>query len=283
MRFRSYSLNGKLGLAVRTEDGWRGLDEGGAAWPGSLDQIVREGSYEDAFLALSKGEHIDIARVASELPFRHAGKVLCVGLNYADHVSESRMEAPSFPTVFVRFNENLVPHGASLVRPKVSSLFDYEGELVAVIGKAGRAIPVERALEYVAGYTVFNDGSIRDFQLQTNQWTIGKNFDSTGSIGPEFVTADELPAGAKGLRIQTRLNGAVLQDASTADLIFPIAELVAKLSIGMTLNPGDLIVSGTPSGVGNARDPKIFMKPGDVCEVEIENIGVLSNPVVAEA
>lgn len=282
MRFMSYTADGQDGLAVWTEAAWRGLTATSPDFPGDLDAIVRSGDFAGAAAVLAKGDVVDPSAVTHALPFRRAGKVLCVGLNYAEHVSESKMETPSFPTVFVRFNGNLIPHGAALVRPKVSEMFDYEGELVAVIGKAGRAIALEDALDHVAGYTVFNDGSIRDFQLRTNQWTIGKNFDGTGAIGSEFVTADELPAGATGLRLQTRLNGQVLQDASTDQLIFSIAELISKLSIGMALQPGDLIVSGTPSGVGFSRTPQILMKPGDVCEVEIERVGLLRNRVVAE-
>ena len=160
-------------------------------------------------------------------------------------------------------------------------MFDFEGELIAVIGKAGRGITKEDALDHIAGYTIFNDGSIRDFQLRTNQWTIGKNFDDTGALGPCFVTADELPRGAAGLRISTRLNGEIMQDASTDDLIFSVADLVSHLSVGMTLQPGDLIATGTPSGVGFARDPKVMMKPGDICEIEVEKIGRLRNTIVA--
>lgn len=283
VRFMTFSAEGRRGLALETGDSWVGLTEEEDAWPGDLDAIVRRGDFKAAADALRGGRRVDPADVTPALPFRRAGKVLCVGLNYLDHASESNMDVPTFPTVFVRFNGNLVPHGAELVRPSVSEMFDYEGELVAVIGKAGRAIAPEDALDHVAGYTVFNDGSIRDFQLRTNQWTVGKNFDNTGAMGSEFVTADELPAGASGLRIQTRLNGEVLQDARTDHLIFSIADLVSKLSIGMMLEPGDLIVSGTPAGVGFARDPKIMMKPGDVCEVEIERVGLLRNTVVAEA
>lgn len=282
MRFVSFVKDGKNGLAVETAGGKLcGLTENQAGWPGDLDDIVRSGDFAKAADALRAGADIDPETVRFALPFRRAGKVLCVGLNYADHAKESKMEAPSFPTVFVRFNSNLIPHGATLVRPDASDKFDYEGEVVAVIGKAGRAIPKDKALEHVAGYTIFNDGSIRDFQLRTNQWTIGKNFDDTGALGPCFVTADELPAGAKGLRLTTRLNGEVMQDATTDDLIFSVADLVSHLSVGMTLEPGDLIVTGTPSGVGAARDPQVFMKPGDVCEIEVEKIGLLRNDVVA--
>lgn len=283
MRFLIFSVQGRRGLAYKDQSKWVGLTDDAPDWPGDLDQIVREGSYQAAVEALKKGKPIDLDLVTYELPFRRSNKVLCVGLNYVDHASESNVALPDFPTVFVRFNSNLVSHEAPLVRPKASAMFDYEGELVAVIGKAGRAIPIESALDHVAGYTIFNDGSIRDYQLRTNQWTIGKNFDNTGSMGPEFVTSDELPAGARGLRLQTRLNGKILQDANTDLLVFSIADLVSKLSIGMTLEPGDLIVSGTPSGVGFARDPKILMQPGDICEVEIEKVGLLRNSVVAEA
>jgi acylpyruvate hydrolase len=282
MRFVSFEENGKDGLAVESADGkLRGLTKGDPNWPGDLDDLVRSGEFRKAADALSAGREIDAGAIKRTLPFRRAGKVLCVGLNYADHAKESKMEPPAFPTVFVRFNSNLVPDGGDLVRPNESDQFDYEGELVAVIGKAGRSITKERALDHVAGYTVFNDGSIRDFQLRTNQWTIGKNFDGTGALGPCFVTADELPAGARGLRLTTRLNGEVMQDATTDDLIFDVADLVSQLSVGMVLEPGDLIVTGTPSGVGAARDPKVFMKPGDICEIEVEKIGRLRNSVIA--
>lgn len=282
MRFVRFEQTGKGGLAVETAPGKLvGLTEDDATWPGDLDDLVRSGAYAATAEALQAGREIDSAAITWALPFRRAGKVLCVGLNYAEHAKESKMEAPPFPTVFVRFNSNLVAHAAPLVRPDVSVQFDYEGELVAVIGKRGRAISKEDALEHVAGYTIFNDGSIRDFQLRTSQWTLGKNFDATGSLGPCFVTADELPAGANGLRLTTRLNGEIMQDATTDDLIFSVADLISELSIGMALEPGDLIVTGTPSGVGFARTPQVFMEPGDVCEVEVERIGVLRNTIVA--
>ncbi len=282
MRFMAFEKDGKRGLAIESADGrLRGMTESEAGWPGDLDDLVRAGTLREAADRLQTAGVIDPDAMTIALPFRRAGKLLCVGLNYADHAAESEMEVPSFPTVFVRFNSNLVPHGAKLVKPGVSDQFDFEGELVAVIGKAGRAISKENALDHVAGYTIFNDGSIRDFQLRTNQWTIGKNFDNTGALGPCFVTADELPAGAAGLRLTTRVNGAVMQDATTESLIFPVAELVSHLSVGMSLEPGDLIATGTPSGVGFARDPKVFLKPGDRCEIEVEKVGVLRNDVVA--
>lgn len=283
MRFRVFRSGDRRGLAVQVDENWRGLHEDDDRWVGGLDDLIRSGEFKLAAEVLATGDAIDMAKVEVLLPFTRAGKILCVGLNYRDHAAESKMALPEYPTVFVRFNDKLVAHDGDLVRPNVSEMFDYEGELVAVIGKAGRAIPEEDALDHVAGYTVFNDGSIRDFQLRTNQWTVGKNFDDTGAMGPDFVTAEELPKGAAGLRLQTRLNGEVLQDANTDQLVFSVASLVAQLSVAMTLQPGDLIVTGTPSGVGFARDPKRMMKPGDVCEVEIEKVGLLHNKVVAEA
>jgi len=283
MRFFAFTKDGVAGLAVRTEAGYAGLMAEDASYPGALDDILREGRLEAAAKALAAGDAIDVATVTPALPFTRAGKVLCVGLNYADHASETGHAAPPYPTVFVRFNDNLVPHEGALVCPAVSDNFDYEGEMVAVIGKRGRAIPRDRALEHVAGYTLFNDGSIRDFQMATPQWTLGKNFDATGALGPEFVLAADLPEGARGLRICTRLNGEVVQEANTDLLIYDVATLVEKLSAVMTLEVGDMIVTGTPAGVGMARKPPLWMKPGDVCEVEVEGIGILRNHVVAEA
>jgi acylpyruvate hydrolase len=228
---------------------------------------------------LAGGELVDPSSIEYLPTFSTPEKIICVGLNYRDHAAESGFQAPSYPALFSRFASSLIGHRAPILRPAVSSDLDYEGELVAIIGKAGRNIARENALEHVSGYSIFNDASIRDYQFKSAQWTIGKNFDSTGAFGPAFVTADELPTGAKGLRLQTRLNGRVLQDASTDDMIFDVATLVSLLSDAMMLRPGDVIVTGTPSGVGVARDPKIYMKPGDVCEVEIEGIGLLSNSV----
>jgi 2-keto-4-pentenoate hydratase/2-oxohepta-3-ene-1,7-dioic acid hydratase in catechol pathway len=174
-------------------------------------------------------------------------------------------------------------HGQPIVRPRVSSALDYEGEIAAIIGRGGRHIPRDRALQHVLGYSLFNDASIRDYQLRTPQWTVGKNFDGTGAFGPFLVTSDELPPGASGLTLTTRLNGQVVQRASTDDLIFDVATLVSLLSEVLTFEPGDVIVTGTPAGVGAARKPPLWLKPGDVCEVEVERIGRLSNLVSDEA
>ena len=184
--------------------------------------------------------------------------------------------------MFNRFTTSFVPQGQAIIRPKASKHFDYEAELVAVIGKKARNIKKGEALDYVAGYAVANEGSIRDYQMKSSQWAMGKNFDATGSIGSDFVTADELPAGGKGLNMQCRVNGKVLQDSNTREMIFDTKTLVHELAKVFTLLPGDMILTGTPAGVGFVRKPPIFLKAGDTCEIEIEKIGILSNPVKNE-
>ena len=280
--FRNDRGQPSIGLRLDA-DKVRDLTAAGA--PSSLDEVLALG--DAGFLALRQtAERSTVTLPLSGLhvlpPVLKPGKAFAIGLNYIDHAAESKFDLPKFPVVFQRFASSWVAHGEALVRPHVSVQFDYEAELVAVIGKAGRYIPRERALEHVAGYSLFNDGSIRDYQLRTNQWTLGKNFDATGAFGPDFVTADELPSGASGLRIQCRLNGRTLQDANTKDMIFDVASLVAVCSEAMALQPGDIIITGTPSGVGAARTPPIWMKQGDVCEIEIERIGLLRNGVVDE-
>jgi len=211
------------------------------------------------------------------------GKTVCLGLNYFDHAKEGGRDKPDYPWFFYRGKSSLVGHGQPGICPKVSGKFDYEAEMAVVIGRTvPRHVTQADALQYVFGYSCFNDMSVRDFQKRTPQWTIGKNFDGTGGFGPVLVTADELAPGATGLRIQSRLNGQVMQDANTSDMIFSVAETLALLSECMTLEPGDAIIMGTPAGVGQARTPPVWMKPGDVIEIEIERIGVLRNPIVAE-
>jgi|SRR5690625_1561266 len=253
--------------------------------PTTLDQLLRLGDnwFEAAKKACKQASNrIPVAEIQWLPPIAYPSKAIAVGLNYVDHATESNFEAPDYPVLFQRYPSSWVAHQEALVRPSVSTQFDYEGELVVVIGKAGHRISKSDALSYVAGYSLFNDGSIRDYQLKSQQWMMGKNFDCSGAFGPTFVTADELPAGAKDLILTTRLNGTVMQQASTNDMIFDIATLVSVCSEAFTLQPGDIIISGTPSGVGMARDPQVFMKAGDTCEIEIEGIGVLQNPVVDE-
>jgi 2-keto-4-pentenoate hydratase/2-oxohepta-3-ene-1,7-dioic acid hydratase in catechol pathway len=211
------------------------------------------------------------------------GKVVCLGLNYFDHAKEGGRDKPEYPWFFFRGKSSLVGHGQPAWLPKVSGKFDYEAELAVVIGRnVPRHVQRAEALGYVFGYTCFNDMSVRDFQKRTPQWTIGKNFDATGGFGPVLVTADELQPGATGLRIQSRLNDQVMQDANTSDMIFPVDETIMLLAQCLTLEAGDVIVMGTPAGVGQARTPPVWMKAGDTIEIDIEKIGVLRNPVVSE-
>ncbi len=234
--------------------------------------------------ALATGRRLPLADQTFAPLVPEPGKIICLGLNYFDHAKEGgRTEKPDYPWFFYRGKSSLVAHGQPGLLPKVSVKFDYEAEMAVVIGKTvPRHVKREDALQYVFGYSCFNDMSVRDYQKRTPQWTIGKNFDATGGFGPVLVTADELAPGAVGLRIQSRLNGQVMQDANTSDMIFAVDETIALLAECMTLSPGDAIIMGTPAGVGQARTPPVWMKAGDVIEIEIENIGVLRNPIVAE-
>ena len=283
MRFVLYQRDGAVALGAQKDAILFGAKAGSSA-PADLQALLAAGpeAMRQAYNGLLQGEEIDPSGIKYLPPLPFPEKIICFGLNYKDHASESGFEAPKYPALFGRFPSSLIGHGAPIVRPRVSDQLDYEGELAVIIGKPGRNIPVERALEHVAGYSIFNDASIRDYQFKSAQWMIGKNFDSTGAFGPVFVSADELEPGAKGLRLKTRLNGTELQSASTTDMIFDVATQISLMSDAMLLKPGDVFVTGTPSGVGLARNPKIFMKPGDVCEVEIEGIGLLSNPIVQQ-
>ncbi len=223
-----------------------------------------------------------LAQLRFGLPVPRPGKILCLGLNYLEHAKECGHARPQFPSVFLRCLTSLVPHQSAMLRPSASETLDYEAELLVVIGRRAKHVTAADALDCVAGYACFNDGSIREFQRRTSQWDMGKNFDRTGGFGPWMVSADELPAGAKGLRIESRLNGKVLQSDNTANMMFPVAETIADLTQGITLEPGDLVATGTPSGVGHVRKPPLWMRPGDVCEIEIEGIGVLRNPIADE-
>ncbi len=281
MKIAMYTRNGVRGIAVLSAEGPRGLEEGGPGWPGDLDTLISGGAdLRDVGARLSSAPLLDAGTISYLPPLVRPSKILCIGLNYRDHSSKTGLKLPDYPAVFARFPSCLVGHGQPLVKPAVSDQFDYEGELVAVIGRRVRKVSREEAPDFVAGYSAFNEASVRDFQMRTSQWTVGKNFDGTGAFGPWLVTPEELPPGARGVRIRTRLNGQTVQDGNTSDMVFDVADLVSILSRTMTLEPGDVLVTGTPSGVGMARKPPLFMKPGDVCEVEIEGIGILRNPVI---
>jgi acylpyruvate hydrolase len=279
MRFTTYLRDGQPRLAV--VDGTHAIDLA-ADLRGEL-QSGRDLLAAGRDAIASGAPRLPLASLAFAPLVPEPGKTICLGLNYFDHAKEGGRDKPEYPWFFFRGKSSLMGHGQSGVCPKVSSRFDYEAELAVVIGKTvPRHVKREDALQYVFGYSCFNDMSVRDYQKRTPQWTIGKNFDATGGFGPVIVTADELPPGASGLRIRSRLNGTVMQDADTSDMIFAVDETIALLAECMTLEPGDVIVMGTPAGVGQARTPPVWMKAGDVIEIEIDKIGVLRNPIVAE-
>lgn len=285
MRFARYTSNGVAGIAVSDVDGrLRTLPQDDGRLPCDLDELIASGT--EALMAVGRargtGALIDPGDVEFLPPLARPGKILCIGLNYADHTAEFAADRPDHPVVFGRFASTLVGHGQAVERPRVSVALDYEGEIVAIIGKKGRHISREAALDHVIGYSLFNDVSVRDYQMRTPQWTVGKNFDRSGAFGPWLVTADELPPGCRGVGLQTRLNGTVVQDANTDDMIFDVATLVSEISEAMTLEPGDMIVTGTPAGVGGARNPPLWMKAGDLVEVDGGPLGTLRNVVVDE-
>ncbi len=272
-----YALVGKRAINLTTSCPDLGSDLRTLAGAGSAgrDQVATLCATTDRFDELGDIEPL--------LPLRSSGKIMCLGLNYADHAKEGGFDVPDYPALFMRGTTSMIPAEAPMVRPRCSERLDYEAELMVIIGKGGQHIEQAEALDHAFGYTIFNDGSVRDYQRKTHQWTPGKNFDGTGAIGPIVVAPDELPAGAAGLRIESRLNGEIMQDGRTDDMIFKVDQTIAILSEVMTMEPGDMIAMGTPPGVGHARNPPVWMKPGDVIEIEIEGIGVLRNPVVDEA
>ena len=208
-------------------------------------------------------------------------KIICIGLNYENHRKETKRPDVEHPTIFVRYADSQVAHGQALIKPKSTERFDYEGEMAVIIGDGGRNISEESALEHVAGFACYNDGSVRNWQRHTSQFTPGKTFPGTGAFGPYMVTPDEVGDYTK-LPIQTRLNGEIMQDAKLSDLIFPVPRLINYVSQFTPLAAGDVIVSGTPGGVGDKREPPVYMVPGDLVEVEIGILGILANPVVGE-
>jgi 2-keto-4-pentenoate hydratase/2-oxohepta-3-ene-1,7-dioic acid hydratase in catechol pathway len=278
-----YERKGRNGIAVWAGKELHGLEEGSQGYPGDLDSLLARGaSLMGLGATLASAPHLDMAELVLLPPLLRPSKILCVGLNYRDHAAETGFKLPDWPAVFARFPSCLVGHGSPLVRPSVSEQLDFEGEMAVVIGRKARSVTAGQALSHVAAYSIFNDASVRDFQMKSSQWTLGKNFDATGAFGPWLVTPDELPPGGAGLRIVTRVNGNPVQNASTSDMVFDVANLIRILSSAMTLEAGDVIVTGTPSGVGYTRQPPLFLKPGDVCEVEIEKLGILANPVISQ-
>jgi 2-keto-4-pentenoate hydratase/2-oxohepta-3-ene-1,7-dioic acid hydratase in catechol pathway len=283
MKLVSFLRNSKPTWGVAVEGGV--VDCGaklGKKYP-DLKAVIANRGLADVkkFAASKKKPDVPSAKVKYLPPIGNPDKIICIGLNYKSHVAETGRSDAQYPTIFTRFANTQVGHGQPMIRPKNSEKYDYEGEVAVIIGKKGRHVSKADALKYVAGYSCYNDGSIRDWQRHTTQFTPGKNFVGTGGFGPWMVTADEIKDPSK-MTLITRLNGQELQRATTDLLIFDIPTLISYCSEWTELVPGDVIVTGTPGGVGFVRNPPIFMKPGDTCEVEVDMVGTLVNPIAAE-
>ncbi len=281
--YRDQSMQPKIGL-LRDKSSQEFIDlcATDPSIPSKLRGLIKvDPDFSKASKALSNPNAIikNISEITFDILIDQPGKIVCMGLNYADHAKEGGNARPEYPSFFMRGPSSLTAHLTPIIRPSVSDKLDYEAELAFIVGKKARNLTKENALDCVAGYSIFNDGSLRDYQRKTSQWTIGKNFDQTGAFGPWLVTPDELPSGAHGLQIQSRLNGNIMQNANTKDFLWGIAETIQLITECMTLEPGDVVITGTPAGVGYARTPPVFMKPGDTIEVEIQEIGVLRNSI----
>jgi len=281
MRVLSFERDGQPSFGLMTDDG---VIDAGARLAGKftdLRAVLRAGAL-DQLKSLEALEPDCAEEDISYLPvIPNANKILCVGINYMGHIKETGRDVPSHPVMFTRFADSMVGHGQPLIRPRVSEHFDYEGELAVIIGKTARHVSCDDAMDYVAGYSCCNEGSVRDYQYHTIQFTAGKNFYRSGGFGPWMVTSDE-QSDPTQFHLQTRLNGDVLQDAPVSDLCFDIAHLIEYCSIWTPLAPGDVLVTGTPGGVGRVRKPPIWMKPGDIVEVDIRGVGILRNTIADE-
>jgi 2-keto-4-pentenoate hydratase/2-oxohepta-3-ene-1,7-dioic acid hydratase in catechol pathway len=279
MKFLSYSTGGEASFGLAAEAGV--IDLKSRLGIGSLKALIASGGLAGAARFAGQAADYPWSAVAFLPVIPDPDKIICIGINYEEHRAETGRSAVAHPTVFTRFADTQVGHGQPIIKPKVSETVDYEGELAVVIGREARGVAEADALSHVAGFACYNDVSIRDFQRHTTQFTPGKNFPGTGPFGPYLVTPDEV--GALGpQRIQTRLNGQVVQDSTLEHMIFDVPKLIAYLSLWTLLRPGDVIVTGTPGGVGAARTPPLWMKPGDEVEVEIDRVGLLKNRVAAE-
>ena len=286
MRLVSFSASGQAAWGVLLGSKVVPSQQLGAEVPQSLQALISGGDEWPKLMKVlaeraSNLPGLPIAEVELMPCVPRPGKIICLGVNYVDHAKEGGNQIGDYPSIFMRCATSLLAHGAPLQVPTISDKLDFEAELAVVIGRTTRFVSENDALNAVFGYACFNDATLRDYQRKTSQWTIGKNFDCTGAFGPCLVTPDELPAGCVGLQIQSRLNGQVMQSANTADMAFGVARTIALLSESLTLEPGDVLVMGTPGGVGYARTPPVWMKAGDTIEIEIEGIGTLSNKVTA--
>ena len=286
MRLVNFHADDGVRIGVVNGDDVIDLTSVDAGAPRDIQAVIADDAFQAVQSIADKATDADMRKFDSlsfALPVSSPGKILCLGLNYMEHVNEGIFEKQPFPTVFMRTATSMIAHNEPLIRPSVSETLDFEAELALIVGKRSRHLTEENALDAVAGYSCANDGSVREFQRHTIQWTMGKNFDNTGPFGPVFVTADELPAGAIGLNIECRLNGQTVQSSNTDMMMFPVVETLVYITQGLTLEPGDVILMGTPSGVGHARKPPLWMKDGDVVEVEIEQVGLLRNTIKDEA
>lgn len=278
MRLASFTRHGRPGFGVVRHDSIADLSDEAASLRDALDRWGLDG-------LVRRGEHatrsVPLSEVAWLPPIPVSDKVICVGLNYHEHAREAKMAIPDRPSLFVRFAASQVGHLAPVVRPRASHQFDYEAELAVVIGKAGRHVSEARAMDHVAGYACFAENSVRDWQTHSRQATPGKNFDRSGAFGPWLVTPDEAGP-VEAMQVVGRLNGREMQRDSAANMIFSVPQVIAYISTFATLLPGDVIVTGTPAGVGFTRQPPVWLVPGDRFEVEISGVGLLSNPVIDE-
>lgn len=286
MRFVSYAGAQGAAWGLMVDGGVVPSERLGTDVPTSLQSVIEAcigaPTFAATLAARAAGQSALPLAALTLLPvLPRPGKIVCLGVNYHDHAKEGGNTVADYPALFLRCATSLLAHGAPLRVPPESGKLDFEAELALVIGRPARRVGEAQALSHVFGYACFNDATLRDYQRKTTQWTIGKNFDATGAFGPCLVTADELPPGCAGLHIESRLNGQVMQSATTSDMVFDVARTIALLSEAMTLETGDVVVMGTPAGVGYARNPPVWMKAGDTIEIEIEGVGLLSNPVTA--
>ncbi len=285
MKLVTFSLSGQSRMGVLRADGTiadvsradSGIPENILEFLAGGDSLLQRTSkvvagISEEFVLDTKDAHIGP-------PIPHPDKILCIGINYKDHIEETNSETPEHPVVFSKYSNTIIGPGDAIHLPSISKMVDYEAEFAVVMGRTARNVSKEEALEYVGGYTILNDVSARDFQKRTSQWTIGKSFDTFAPIGPVLITADEIPD-PHMLDIKLRLNGKEMQSSNTRQLLFTVNDLIEDITSAITLQPGDIISTGTPGGVGMARDPQVLLKPGDYIEVEVEGIGILHNPVI---
>lgn len=284
MSFVSFEIDGRASYGIwKDQETWIQAPAAFEAQCPDLKSVIAADRLEELDRVARASGRILQASQARLLPvIPNPGKILCVGLNYKSHVAETKRADSAYPAMFTRYADSLLAHGAPMPKPKHTQRFDFEAELAVIIGKGGRAIPEAQASAHIAGYACFNDGTARDWQRHTHQWTPGKNFPATGPFGPYMATRQEIPDVTQ-LTVQSRLNGQVMQKASVADLIFTLPVLIEYISGFTPLASGDVIATGTPGGVGDRREPPVYMKAGDVIEIEITGLGVLRNVITDEA